>query len=153
SELRTLARRFLKIYADASSTPFPQDAREQLAGAIRAVFASWGADKAQEYRRLNAIDGTLGTAVTIQAMVFGNSGGHSGAGVGFTRDPTSGAAQLWIDFLANAQGEDVVSGRRNAHGHETLASIAPAAWQALENAAQTIEREFADMQDFEFTVQ
>jgi pyruvate,orthophosphate dikinase len=153
SELRDMARRFLSIYQQQAGQAFPQDVNEQLSGAIRAVFASWNADKAQEYRKLKQIDSAMGTAVTIQSMVFGNSGGHSGAGVGFTRDPTTGERRLWVDFLANAQGEDVVSGRRNAHGHQVLASVAPDAWHRLEESTQALEREFTDMQDFEFTVQ
>lgn len=153
SELRDLTRRFLSIYQQQAGQAFPQDVNEQLSGAIRAVFASWRAEKAQAYRKLNQIDPAMGTAVTIQGMVFGNSGGHSGAGVGFTRDPTTGERRLWVDFLANAQGEDVVSGRRNAHGHQMLASVAPPAWHKLEESAQALEREFKDMQDFEFTVQ
>ncbi len=153
SELRELTRQYLSLYAAHARQAFPQDAREQLGQAIRAVFASWLAPKAQEYRRLNQIDAGMGTAVTLQRMVFGNTGSHSGAGVGFTRDPSTGTAELWVDFLANAQGEDVVSGRRNAHGHETLSSVAPEAWRDLEAATRVLEREFADMQDFEFTVQ
>ncbi|MBH1957317.1 MAG: pyruvate, phosphate dikinase [Burkholderiales bacterium] len=153
SELRDLARRFLSIYQLHAGQPFPQDVNEQLSGAIRAVFLSWQAEKAQAYRKINQIDSAMGTAVTIQSMVFGNSGGHSGAGVGFTRNPTTGERQPWVDFLANAQGEDVVSGRRNAHGHEALASVAPDAWRLLQDAAQTLEQAFLDMQDFEFTVQ
>jgi pyruvate,orthophosphate dikinase len=86
-------------------------------------------------------------------MVFGNAGGQSGAGVGFTRDPATGAPALWVDFLFNAQGEDVVSGRRNAHGHDELATVLPGVWLALGNASQQLEHAFADMQDFEFTVQ
>jgi len=85
--------------------------------------------------------------------VFGNSGTHSGAGVGFTRDPSSSEPTLWVDFLANAQGEDVVSGQRNAHGHASLAQTLPQAWEALQNAARMLEHELGDMQDFEFTVQ
>ena len=153
SELRDLARGFQTIFQQNTGTAFPQDVNEQLSGAVRAVFASWQAEKAQAYRRLNQIDSAMGTAVTIQGMVFGNSGGHSGAGVGFSRDPTTGEKQLWVDFLANAQGEDVVSGRRNAHGHLALASLAPVAWHRLEQSTQALEREFTDMQDFEFTVQ
>jgi len=153
NELRTLTRRFLALYAQGAGQAFPQDANTQLAGAIRAVFESWQADKAKEYRKLNQIDAAMGTAVTIQCMVFGNTGGESGAGVGFTRDPTTGEPKLWVDFLVNAQGEDVVSGRRNAHGHQALASVASEAWRKLEEAAQALEREFTDMQDFEFTVQ
>ncbi|MBK9573628.1 MAG: pyruvate, phosphate dikinase [Rhodoferax sp.] len=152
-ELRDLTRRFLALYQQYAGHAFPQDGNLQLSLAIRAVFASWNSPKAQAYRRLNQIDPSIGTAVTIQAMVFGNSGAHAGAGVGFTRDPTTGEKRLWVDFLANAQGEDVVSGRRNAHGHEALAMVAPQAWRKLEEATQALELEFLDMQDFEFTVQ
>jgi pyruvate,orthophosphate dikinase len=153
SELRTLARRFLSIYQQNAGTAFPQDVNEQLSGAVRSVFASWQADRATQYRKINQIDPAIGTAVTIQCMVFGNSGGNSGAGVGFTRDPTSGEPHMWVDYLANAQGDDVVSGRRNALGHQALASIAPQAWSGLERATRILESEFKDMQDFEFTVQ
>ena len=153
SELRELTRQFLALYVLHAPQPFPQDATEQLTRAIRAVFASWHAPKAQEYRKINQLDAAMGTAVTLQVMVFGNSGNHSGAGVGFTRDPRTGEPGLWVDFLANAQGEDVVSGRRNAHGHESMSQLLPDAWQALQDAAQVLEREFADMQDFEFTVE
>jgi len=86
-------------------------------------------------------------------MVFGNAEGRSGAGVGFTRDPISGEPTLWVDFLFNAQGEHVVSGRRNAHGHEAFAHAMPAVWEALRDAATRLERAFGDMQDIEFTVQ
>ncbi len=153
AELRELTRRFQALYLQHAGHAFPQDVNEQLWGAIRAVFSSWHADKAQAYRATHQIDPAMGTAVTIQSMVFGNSGGHSGAGVGFTRNPTTGEPQPWVDFLANAQGEDVVSGRRNAHGHQALASVAPDAWQQLQAAMQTLEQAFGDMQDFEFTVQ
>lgn len=153
SQLRTLTQRFLAIYQQNAGHAFPQDVNVQLKAAIHAVFASWHSEKAEAYRRLNQIDADIGTAVTIQTMVFGNSGGHSGAGVGFTRDPTSGEARPWVDFLANAQGEDVVSGRRNAHGHQVLANAAPEAWRKLEDSMQILEHAFADMQDFEFTIQ
>jgi len=152
-DLRDLTHQFLSIYKLHAGQAFPQDVTEQLSGAIRAVFASWQAKKAQEYRKLKQIDSAMGTAVTIQCMVFGNSGGHSGAGVGFTRNPVTGERQLWVDFLGNAQGEDVVSGRRNAHGHQMLAQVAPDAWRKLEESTQVLESEFTDMQDFEFTVQ
>lgn len=153
SELRSLTHRFLDLYAAAAGSPFPQDPCEQLAASIRAVFASWNADKAVTYRRLNSIPGDMGTAVTVQSMVFGNCGHGSGAGVGFTRNPATGEPALWVDFLANAQGEDVVSGRRSAHGHDALAQHLPAAWTDLQHAASTLETLFGDMQDFEFTVQ
>ena len=153
AELRTLSLRFLDVYQQTAGRIFPQDPKQQLSGAINAVLASWQSSKASEYRRMNHISDTLGTAVTIQSMVFGNSGGQSGSGVGFTRNPVTGEAAPWVDFLFNAQGEDVVSGRRNAHGHEELAAILPNVWQALLDATQKLEHNFADMQDFEFTVQ
>jgi len=153
AELRQLTQRLLDVYREAAGRPFPQDPRSQLAGAIAAVLASWESAKACAYRRLNRISDSLGTAVTVQRMVFGNSGGRSGAGVGFTRNPATGEPGLWVDFLFNAQGEDVVSGRRSARGHEELAAVLPGVWLALGNAAEQLEHAFADMQDFEFTVQ
>ena len=153
AELRELTHRFLEVYAHAAGHPFPQDGEQQLAGAIDAVFASWQSSKASEYRRLNSIPDAIGTAVTVQSMVFGNSGGQSGAGVGFTRNPATGEPALWVDFLFNAQGEDVVSGRRTAHGHDELEAVLPEVWLALQDVARQLENTFADMQDFEFTVQ
>ena len=152
-ELRTLARRHLDTVERRCGRPFPQDPRAQLAQAVQAVFASWFSDKARAYRRLKSLDERLGTAVTVQRMVFGNAGGSSGAGVGFTRQPMSGAPEPWVDFLFNAQGEDVVSGRRSAAGHQALAEVAPAVWAELLDATQRLERAFGDMQDFEFTVE
>jgi len=153
AELRELTRRYLDAFARAAGTPFPQDPLSQLKGAIAAVFASWQSSKACEYRRQRSIPDAIGTAVTVQTMVYGNAGGRSGSGVGFTRDPVSGKPALWIDFLFNAQGEDVVSGRRNAYGHDELAAVMPAVWQSLRETATKLENEFGDMQDFEFTVQ
>jgi pyruvate,orthophosphate dikinase len=153
AQLRDLTQRFQAIYLERAGHPFPQDPREQLERAIDAVFESWRSRRAIEYRRVNNIDEAMGTAVTVQAMVFGNAGGMSGAGVGFTRDPATGNPSLWVDFLFNAQGEDVVSGRRNAHGHDELAKSLPAVWDELKNASRMLEANFRDMQDFEFTVQ
>jgi len=153
AELRELTRRYLDAFARAAGTPFPQDPLSQLKGAIAAVFASWQSSKACEYRRQRSIPDAIGTAVTVQTMVYGNAGGRSGSGVGFTRDPVSGKPALWIDFLFNSQGEDVVSGRRNAYGHDELAAVMPAVWQSLRETATKLENEFGDMQDFEFTVQ
>ncbi|MDO9312930.1 MAG: PEP/pyruvate-binding domain-containing protein [Burkholderiaceae bacterium] len=153
AELRALTRRYLDAYAHVAGAPFPQDPQAQLVGAIGAVFASWQSPKACEYRRQRGIPDAIGTAVTVQTMVYGNAGGRSGSGVGFTRDPVSGEPTLWIDFLFNAQGEDVVSGRRSAYGHDELAAVMPAVWQALTETAAKLEHEFGDMQDFEFTVQ
>lgn len=153
AELRALTGRFLEVYAKATKQAFPQDPYAQLGGAIEAVFASWQSPEAQAYRRLNQIADTIGTAVTVQCMVFGNAGGQSGAGVGFTRDPASGEPLPWVDFLFNAQGEDVVSGRRSANGHDELKDVLPAVWEELCEAMQLLEHDFGDMQDFEFTVQ
>lgn len=153
AQLRELTLRFLQVYEKAAGRPFPQNPHEQLAGAIEAVFASWLSAKASAYRRMNHISDSIGTAVTVQRMVFGNAGGQSGAGVGFTRNPATGERALWVDFLFNAQGEDVVSGRRSAHGHDELASVLPGVWLGLQNACQQLEHIFTDMQDFEFTVQ
>ena len=153
AELRALTHLYLEAYAGAAGRPFPQDPLAQLVGAIAAVFASWQSPKACEYRRQRDIPDSIGTAVTVQTMVYGNAGGRSGSGVGFTRDPVSGEPRLGIDFLFNAQGEDVVSGRRSAYGHDELAAVLPAVWQTLGEAAAALEHEFGDMQDFEFTVQ
>ena len=117
------------------------------------MFASWRAPKARDYRRLNGIADDIGTAVTVQRMVFGNAGGTSGAGVGFTRHPSTGEPAPWVDFLFNAQGEDLVSGRRSAQGHDQLAAAAPPVWHELLAATQPLEQAFGDMQDFEFTVE
>lgn len=153
SELRDLSRRFLLIYEQAVGRPFPQDVKQQLISSVSAVFRSWDQPKARTYRELNHLDETLGTAVTIQQMVFGNTGSHSGAGVGFTRNPMDGSPSLWVDYLSNAQGEDVVAGQRNAQGHEDLAATLPQVWHELVDAAKALEHHFQDMQDFEFTVQ
>lgn len=153
ADLRTLAARHLQTYRREAGVAFPQDAWVQLEQAIAAVFASWNADKARSFRERQDLSHDMGTSVTVQAMVFGNAGGLSGAGVGFTRDPNSGEPTPWVDFLFNAQGEDVVSGRRSALGHDALTAVAPQVWEALLRVADQLERAFGDMQDFEFTVQ
>jgi pyruvate,orthophosphate dikinase len=133
--------------------PFPQDPMDQLVAAVDAVFRSWNSDKAKSYRRNNGIPDELGTAVTVQAMVFGNAGGTSGAGVGFTRDPATGDDRLYLDFLFNAQGEDVVAGRREVRESDELQRRLPAVAAELARAKTMLESEFHDMQDFEFTVE
>lgn len=153
AELRSLTRHSLLLFAEHAGHPFPQDPQQQLQAAIAAVFDSWQSAKACSYRQTHDIDAAIGTAVTVQRMVFGNAGARSGAGVGFTRDPRSGAPELWVDFLFNAQGEDVVSGRRSANGHGALQDVLPQAWGQLQAACSELERAFGDMQDFEFTVQ
>ena len=151
--LRALTQQHLDTYRQVTGTAFPQDPQEQLERAITAVFTSWRAPLARSYRQSHGIPDEPGTAVIVQAMVFGNAGGRSGAGVGFTRDPTTGDPGPWVDFLPNAQGEDVVSGRRVAHGAQRLATTMPEVWTEIKAAANTLERAFADMQDFEFTVE
>lgn len=152
-QLRVLALRHLVTVEQHTGQPFPQDPRIQLEAAIRAVFASWWSDKAVAYRRMQGLDDHMGTAVTVQRMVFGNAGGTSGAGVGFTRHPSTGEARPWFDFLFNAQGEDVVSGRRNARDCAALAQYAPEVWAGLLDATRQLEAAFGDMQDIEFTVE
>lgn len=151
--LRDLTHRHLDTYQRLAGEPFPQDAQAQLQAAIGAVLRSWSSEKAVSYRRMRDIDDAIGTAVTVQRMVFGNIGGVSGAGVGFTRNPSDGEPAPWVDFLFNAQGEDVVSGRRSAQGHEQLATVAPKVWEELVAATHLLEKHFGDMQDFEFTVE
>lgn len=151
--LRQVADAFLSEYAFATGQRFPNDPRAQLNAAIEAVLRSWSSTRAKSYRKLNAISDELGTAVIVQAMVFGNLSPTSGSGVGFTRNPADGGDHLYVDYLANAQGEDVVAGRRKALGLAELERRAPDAYQALLKARRLLEQEFSDMQDFEFTVE
>jgi pyruvate,orthophosphate dikinase len=150
--LERLCARYGEIVSRGGDS-IPSDPFDQLVEAALAVFRSWGSRKAAEYRRLNGLEGLAGTAVTVQAMVFGNSGANSGSGVAFSRNPATGEKQLYLDFLFNAQGEDVVSGRRTPVGAEAFAQRLPDAFQALEDGAARLERAFADVQDIEFTVE
>lgn len=151
--LKRLADSFDGEFITRTGTALPEAPMAQLRTAIEAVLRSWTSERAKIYRRLNDIPESIGTAVTVQAMVFGNMGPDSGAGVGFTRNPADGTDELYIDFLANAQGEDVVAGRRRAMGLDELARRAPGACQELTDARELLEREFNDMQDFEYTVE
>ena len=151
--LTRLARRYLEIFEAESGSPFPQDPLTQLQRATEAVFDSWMSPRAIEYRRMRRIDAKMGTAVTVQRMVFGNAGGTSGAGVGFSRDPASGENRLYLDFRFNSQGEDVVSGQHSAPDTARLAASLPHVLSRLESMAEILEREFGDVQEFEFTVQ
>jgi pyruvate,orthophosphate dikinase len=153
SSLAAVANRFLAIFEEQTGAHFPEDPRAQLDAAIAAVFQSWHSERAQSYRRLHRIGEELGTAVTVQRMVFGNAGGTSGAGVAFTRDPSTGENRLYVDFLFNSQGEDVVSGRHRADDAGRLAQVLPEVWRQLGAARHALEREFGDAQEFEFTVQ
>ena len=132
---------------------FPQDASEQLAMARDAVFRSWQNDRAKHYRRINNIDDMLGTAVNVQAMVFGNLGDTSGTGVGFTRNPANGTKEFYGEFLLNAQGEDVVSGVRTPVPILELEKIMPDVYNQLRDITTRLEKHYKDMQDFEFTIQ
>ena len=152
-QLAQLTREFLALFHEATGQPFPQDPLEQAEAAIAAVFASWSSERAVEYRRLNDLPDSLGTAVTVQRMVFGNAGGTSGAGVAFTRDPAGGDNRLYADFLFNSQGEDVVSGRFTANDAARLQTVLPDVWARLEAVRGLLEAEFRDAQEFEFTVQ
>jgi pyruvate,orthophosphate dikinase len=151
--LRGLAHAMVERYRSLAGRPFPAEPRAQLLAAALAVFRSWDAPKAVTYRRLNGLSDESGTAVTVQAMVFGNAGGASGAGVGFTRDPATGVRGLYVDFAFNGQGEDVVAGRRATDVGARLQRMLPAVHAQLEGMCRTLESLSADAQDFEFTVQ
>lgn len=151
--LKQISDAYLAEFALLTGKRFPADPRAQLKAAILAVFRSWTSARAESYRKLNAIPGDLGTAALVQAMVFGNMGPASGSGVGFTRSPADGNNALYVDYLANAQGEDVVAGRRKAMDLAELERRAPDAYAALKEARPLLEQEFGDMQDFEFTVE
>lgn len=151
--LERLANGYLEIYRGQTGHAFPQDPLDQLEAAVEAVFRSWQSARAAAYRRLAGIDDALGTAVTVQRMVFGNSGGTSGAGVAFTRNPATGENALYMDFASNAQGEDVVSGRHALRESDVLADILPQAFEAILSVRSRLEREFGDAQEFEFTIQ
>jgi pyruvate,orthophosphate dikinase len=153
AELRKLVRAAQDEIEARTGRPFPQDAREQLRLAIDAVFASWFAKKATEYRRIHGIPDDWGTAVTVMAMVFGNLGETSGTGVGFTRDPRTGDPRFYAEFLPNAQGEDVVAGIRTPLPIDALRERMPEIYDELLAIASRLERHYKDMQDIEFTIQ
>ncbi len=151
--LRALVARFLALYTDETGEDFPEGPQEQLRLAVKAVFDSWNNERAVTYRRLNGIPDDLGTAVTVQRMVFGNMGPSSGAGVAFTRDPTDGTPRPDGDFLVNAQGEDVVAGVRNTEELDDLARRMPAVHAELLESLARLERHYRDIQDVEYTVE
>jgi pyruvate,orthophosphate dikinase len=152
-DLQELVVRFKKLIKEQTKSEFPQDPWKQLWGAVGAVFGSWMNDRAIVYRRKYNIPSEWGTAVNVQAMVYGNTGDKSGSGVAFTRDPAMGEKILYGEFLINAQGEDVVAGVRTPEPVAQLKKHMPKAFQELEKIRQTLERHFKDMQDFEFTIQ
>jgi len=152
-DLRELVATYERIYEEATGTPFPQDATEQLRRAYRAVFDSWEAPRAQVYRRTYHIADDLGTAVNVVQMVFGNRGEGSGTGVCFTRDPSTGEKVLYGEFLANAQGEDVVAGIRTPEPIERMRERMPEAFEQLVGTLERLESHYRDLQDVEFTVE
>ena len=152
-DLQTLVGRFKKLIKERTGKQFPQDPREQLWGAISAVFGSWNNDRANVYRRKYGIPHEWGTAVNVQTMVFGNMGETSATGVAFTRDPASGERVFYGEYLINAQGEDVVAGVRTPHPIADLANEMPAAHKDLMKVRALLESHFKDMQDLEFTVE
>jgi pyruvate,orthophosphate dikinase len=151
--LREVVALFKAEILKLKGTAFPDDVRTQLWGAIGAVFASWNNPRADYYRKLNGISATMGTAVNVQAMVFGNLGDDCATGVAFTRSPATGANELYGEFLINAQGEDVVAGIRTPEPVAALAKKLPAAHAELVRVAKLLEDHFRDMQDLEFTIQ
>ncbi|MEJ3746569.1 pyruvate, phosphate dikinase [Actinomycetes bacterium KLBMP 9797] len=153
ADLRALVGEFKTIFAKHTGREFPQEPREQLDLAIRAVFQSWNADRAVLYRRQERIPADLGTAVNVVAMVFGNLGSDSGTGVAFTRDPATGAQGVYGDYLANAQGEDVVAGIRNTVPLQDLEGLDKRSYDDLMSIMATLESHYRDLCDIEFTIE
>jgi pyruvate,orthophosphate dikinase len=151
--LQEVIEEYKKVVKKHAKRDFPQDPREQLVMARDAVFRSWQNDRAKHYRRINNIDDMLGTAVNVQAMVYGNLGDTSGTGVGFTRNPATGNKEFYGEFLMNAQGEDVVSGVRTPVHILELHKIMPEVYDQLRDITTRLEKHYKDMQDFEFTIQ
>ena len=152
-DLKEVIEEYKKIVRKHTKQDFPQDPHAQLVMARDAVFRSWQNDRAKHYRRINSIDDMLGTAVNVQAMVYGNLGDTSGTGVGFTRNPAIGTKEFYGEFLMNAQGEDVVSGVRTPVPILELEKVMPDVYNQLREITTRLEKHYRDMQDFEFTIQ
>ncbi len=152
-DLQAVTEESLALVAERLGRPFPEDPREQLWGAIGAVFGSWSNDRAIAYRRMHNIPEDWGTAVNVQAMVFGNLGEDSGTGVAFTRNPATGAKEFYGEYLLNAQGEDVVAGTRTPRPIPELERDMPEVYRQLLKVRQLLEKHFGDMQDLEFTIE
>ena len=152
-DLKELAEQFKAEYKAKIGVDFPSDPKEQLMGAIKAVFRSWNNPRAIYYRRMNDIPGSWGTAVNVQSMVFGNTGDTSGTGVAFTRNPATGEKKLFGEFLMNAQGEDVVAGVRTPQTIDHLKEIMPEVYDQFVKICNTLEDHYRDMQDMEFTIE
>jgi pyruvate, orthophosphate dikinase len=153
SALRELVEEFKVLVEQSTHTPFPEEPQTQLWGAVDAVFRSWDTPRAKAYRRVNRIPEDLGTAVTVQTMVFGNMGDTSGTGVAFTRNPSTGEPEFFGEFLVNAQGEDVVAGIRDPLPIARMAEYLPEAYRQLVEAQHRLEQHYRDVQDLEFTVE
>ncbi len=152
-DLRDLVEQFKKVIQREAGQEFPQDPKEQLRMAIAAVFESWNNKRAVEYRRIYKVPDDWGTAVNVQAMVFGNLGENSGTGVAFTRDPSTGEKRLYGEFLPNAQGEDVVAGIRTPHPIAGMKQTWPRIYREFERICRTLEHHYCDMMDIEFTIE
>lgn len=152
-DLKEVIEKFKSIYKEAMGSDFPQDPKDQLMEAVKAVFRSWDNPRAIVYRRMNDIPGDWGTAVNVQAMVFGNMGNTSGTGVAFTRNPSTGAKGIYGEYLINAQGEDVVAGVRTPQPITKLAEDLPECYKEFMAIANKLEDHYRDMQDMEFTIQ
>lgn len=152
-ELKELVDRYKAVYRKNTGYMFPQDPNEQLHHAINAVFGSWSSKRAKTYRKINRITGLLGTAVNVQAMVYGNMGEDCATGVCFTRNPADGTNELYGEFLVNAQGEDVVAGIRTPRNIDELKDDMPKSYEELVEMTEKLEQHYQDMQDIEFTIQ
>ncbi|HOW87133.1 MAG TPA: pyruvate, phosphate dikinase [Candidatus Omnitrophota bacterium] len=153
NDLKDVVRQYKKIYQEHTKEEFPQDPFDQLIKAVNAVFNSWNCPRALKYRQINEIRGLLGTAVNVQAMVFGNMGETSGTGVCFTRNPSTGENKFYGEYLINAQGEDVVAGIRTPEPIDVLAKKWPVVYKQLDKIRLRLENHYRDMQDIEFTIQ
>jgi pyruvate,orthophosphate dikinase len=153
NDLKELAESFKAEYKKKLGVDFPSDPKEQLMGAVKAVFRSWDNPRAIYYRRMNDIPGSWGTAVNVQEMVFGNMGDTSGTGVAFSRNPSTGEKGLYGEFLMNAQGEDVVAGVRTPMPIAKMAEIMPEVYEQFLGICNTLENHYRDMQDMEFTIE
>ncbi|WP_422444163.1 pyruvate, phosphate dikinase [Thermoanaerobacterium sp. DL9XJH110] len=153
SDWKEVIRSYKEMIKEEIDRDFPQDPKEQLLMAVEAVFKSWNNQRAKVYRRINKIPDTLGTAVNVQTMVFGNKGDDSGTGVAFTRNPSTGEKKVYGEFLLNAQGEDVVAGIRTPKNISELESVMPEVYEQFTNVCKLLENHYRDMQDIEFTVE
>src|SRR5947207_3811328 len=151
--LQEIVLAYKALVKEKTKADFPNDPRQQLQGAINAVFGSWNNPRAVHYRRMNKISESLGTAVNVQTMVFGNMGNTSGTGVGFTRNPSTGEREFYGEFLINAQGEDVVAGIRTPTPIRELDRVMPECYRQVREITDRLEKHYRDMQDFEFTIQ